>query len=93
MNKSDLIAQLAERMNIPRRKATSIVNTILKAMTNTLALGKNIEIRTFGSFTIKDYGAYEGTNPRSGEIIKVKAKKLPVFKISRELREKVNEGK
>jgi len=92
MNKSDLIAQLAHEMDIPTRQATSIVNTLIGTMSDTLARGEDIEIRGFGSFALKDYKSYTGRNPKSGETFKVKPKKLPVFKVGRELREKVNEG-
>jgi len=93
MNKSDLIATLAEKKNLPIKEAASIVNTILETMTDVLAQGKNIEIRGFGSFSVKEYEAYEGRNPSSGEKVKVKPKKLPFFKVGKDLRERVNEGK
>ena len=93
MNKSDLIATLAKKKNLPAKEAASIVNTILETMTDVLAQGKSIEIRGFGSFSIKEYKAYEGMNPRSGENVKVKPKKLPVFRVGKDLRERVNEGK
>ena len=93
MNKSDLIAQLAEKKNLPTKEATAILNTILETMTDMLAQGKSIEIRGFGSFSVKEYEAYEGRNPSSGEKVKVKPKKLPVFKVGKDLRERVNDGK
>ena len=93
MNKSDLILQLAEKKDIPSKEAAAIVNTILKTMTDVLAEGRGIEIRGFGSFSVKEYEAYEGRNPKSGEKIKVKPKKLPVFKVGKDLRERVNKGK
>jgi len=93
MNKSDLISQLAEKKKIPTKEAASIVNIILEAMTDVLAQGKSIEIRGFGSFSVKKYEAYEGINPSSGEKVKVKPKRLPVFKVGKDLRERVNEGK
>ena len=93
MNKSDLIAQLAHKMDIPTREAINIVNTLLSTMTDALAQGENVEIRGFGSFSVKEYESYTGRNPKSGETFKVKTKKLPVFKVGRELRERVNEGK
>jgi len=93
MNKSDLIAQLAEKKNLPAKEATYIVNTILETMTDVLTQGKSIEIRGFGRFSVKEYEAYEGRNPRSGKKIKVQPKKLPAFKAGKDLRERVNEGK
>ncbi len=92
MNKSQLIETLAQESNIPLRDAESIVNTILEAMTSTLENGDNIEIRGFGSFMVKEYTSYYGRNPKTGEKIKVPPKKLPFFKVGKELREKVNGG-
>ncbi len=92
MNKSQLIEALAQEMNLPVREATPITNTILDSMVAALAKGDNIEIRGFGSFVIKKYDSYFGRNPKTGDKIKVPAKKLPFFKVGKELREKVNHG-
>lgn len=90
MNKSELIEALAEEMNIPLREASSAANTILEAMADALAAGDSIEIRGFGSFVVKEYGSYYGRNPKTGEKIQVKPKKLPFFKVGKELKEHVN---
>jgi integration host factor subunit beta len=92
MNKSELIEALALETNIPLREASSITNTILEAMTDALAAGDSIEIRGFGSFVVKEYGTYYGRNPKTGEKIKVPPKKLPFFKVGKELKERVNRG-
>ena len=55
--------------------------------------GENVEIRGFGSFTVREYAAYTGRNPKTGEKTQVKSKKLPFFKVGKELREAVNAGK
>ncbi|MEW6501812.1 MAG: HU family DNA-binding protein [Thermodesulfobacteriota bacterium] len=91
MNKSELIEALAEETKIPLRDASSIANTILDAMSDALATGDSIEIRGFGSFVVKQYGSYFGRNPKTGEKIKVRPKKLPFFKVGKELKELVNE--
>ncbi len=93
MNKSDLIDKLAGETNCSTREATEIINTLLTTMTDALAQGHNIEIRGFGSFSVKEYESYTGRNPMSGEQIKVAPKKLPFFKVGKELRERVKEGK
>ena len=62
-------------------------------MTEALARGESIEIRGFGSFVIKKYDSYEGRNPKTGKKIQVRPKKLPFFKVGKDLREKVNTGK
>ncbi|MCF6290836.1 MAG: integration host factor subunit beta [Desulfobacterales bacterium] len=93
MNKSELIEALAQEINVPLREADSITNTILDTMTQTLVDNGGIEIRGFGSFVVKEYGSYQGRNPKSGKKIKVPPKKLPFFKVGKELRERVNRSK
>lgn len=90
MNKSELIEALARTTNLPAREAGGVTATILEAMTEALARGENIEIRGFGSFMVKEYEAYYGRNPKTGEKIRVKPKKLPFFKMGKELKEKIN---
>jgi len=90
MNKSDLVASLAKDLGVSSSIADSLINTILEAMTDALCRGESIEIRGFGSFAIKRYDAYEGRNPKTGKRIEVKPKKLPFFKVGKELRRKVD---
>lgn len=90
MNKSELIELLAEKRNVPKKKAEDIVNLIFDEMTNALVRGDRIEIRGLGSFSVKHYGAYTGRNPRTGESIPVRPKRLPFFKVGKELRERVD---
>ena len=94
MNKSDLIETIAEELKLPVSATAGIVDTILDTMTNTLVAGDKIEIRGFGSLVVKKYEPYEGRNPKTGEKITVKPKKLPFFKVGLELRKDVDgEGK
>lgn len=93
MNKSDLIAALARDQNLPIQTAESIITSVLDAMTETLAKGDNVEIRGFGSFTVREYNSYNGRNPNTGEVVQVKPKKLPFFKVGKELRTSVNDRK
>jgi integration host factor subunit beta len=90
MNKSELVEALATEKGLTYKKSEEIVNIIFDSMTQELAEGGRIEIRGFGSFVVKDYRAYMGRNPKTGEVIKVNPKKLPFFKVGKELREKVN---
>lgn len=90
MNKSELIEALAQAVDLPPREAAAITNTIIDTMIGALAKGDNIEIRGFGSFVVKQYRSYEGRNPKSGKKIEVAPKKLPFFKVGKELREAVN---
>ena len=90
MTKAELINLVSEKANITRVKAETVVNTIFDSMVEALMRNDRIEIRGFGSFVNRHYDAYQGRNPRTGEIINVKEKKLPFFKVGKELREKVN---
>lgn len=91
MNKSELIEIVCEKGKMPRKKAEDVVDLIFNSMSHAMASGDRIEIRGFGSFVVKDYGSYTGRNPRTGESIQVKPKKLPFFKVGKELRERVDE--
>ena len=93
MNKSELIEALAQDIGVPHREAAAITNTVIDTMTEALARGESIEIRGFGSFVIKNYGSYEGRNPKTGRKIKVSPKKLPFFKVGKDLREQVNKNR
>jgi len=90
MNKSDLIEALSKDKGLTLKKAEEVVNTIFGEMTNALAKGDRVEIRGFGSFRVKKYKGYKGRNPKTGEILKVKPKKLPYFKCGKELKERVD---
>jgi integration host factor subunit beta len=89
MNKSELVESLAAKMTLPLKKAEEVVNAVFGSMTDALLSGDRIEIRGFGSFVVKEYDAYRGRNPKTGEYVPVKAKKLPFFKVSKNLKEKV----
>jgi integration host factor subunit beta len=90
MNKSDLVKALAKEMNLPMRKAEEIVDMVFNTMAAALVAGDRIEVRGFGSFVVKEYKGYTGRNPKTGELITVRGKRLPFFKTGKELKEKVN---
>ncbi|MCB9655040.1 MAG: integration host factor subunit beta [Deltaproteobacteria bacterium] len=90
MNKSELVERLAERAKVTKKRAEQVVNLVFDQMTQALKRGERIEIRGFGSFTSKAYPAYTGRNPRTGETIHVPAKRLPFFKVGKELKERVD---
>lgn len=91
MNKSELVEALANENGLTYKKAEEIVNLLFDSMAETLSDGGRIEIRGFGSFVVKDYKSYMGRNPKTGEVIKVRPKRLPFFKVGKELRERVNQ--
>ncbi len=90
MNKSELIEKLAERSGIGVIQSEEVVNLIYKKMRDTMVNGGRIEIRGFGSFVVKEYEAYQGRNPKTGEKISVPPKKLPFFKVGKELKERID---
>lgn len=90
MNKSELIERLSERCGISLIQAEEVVTLVVTRMRDTMARGGRIEIRGFGSFVVKEYQAYQGRNPKTGEAISVPPKKLPFFKVGKELKERVD---
>ena len=90
MNRSDLINSLKDKVELSRKDAGKVVDTFFDALKETLSTGDRVEIRGFGSFSVKSYKPYVGRNPKTGEKINVTSKKLPFFKVGKELRDKVN---
>jgi integration host factor subunit beta len=90
VNRANLTQRVSNRMNIPAKSAKVVVDTIFDSMRETLEKGEGIEIRGFGSFVMRNYGAYKGRNPKTGKIVDVRPKKLPHFKVGRELKGMVN---
>ena len=90
MNKTNLIKQVSERNKIQLNVAKVIVDTIFNGMSESLEKGERIEIRGFGTFVARHYRAYKGRNPKTGESVDIPPKKLPYFKVGKELKELVN---
>lgn len=90
MNKSELIEKLAERSGINVMQSEEVVNLIYKKMKDALVNDGRIEIRGFGSFVVKKYDSYQGRNPKTGQKIDVPPKKLPFFKVGKELKERID---
>ena len=90
MTKADLIDVVAERTKLPRGRAELLVGQMFDCMVDALQKGEGIEIRGFGSFSIREYREYQGRNPRTGEAVHVKPKRLAFFKVGKELRDRVN---
>ena len=90
MNKSELIERLAQKSGLNVIQSEEIVNLIYKRMRDTMMSGGRIEIRGFGSFVVKEYEACQGRNPKTGEKISVPPKKLPFFKVGKELKERID---
>ena len=92
MTKADLIAVVADKLKFPWARAELLVDQIFSCMSQALQQGDGIEIRGFGSFTVRSYKSYEGRNPRTGDTVHVRPKRLAFFKVGKELRERVNQG-
>jgi len=90
MTKTDLTRALVAHNHVTLQKADEIVNFFFAGMAEALVEGDRVEIRGFGSFSMREYGAYTGRNPKTGEKLEVKPKRQPFFKASRELLGRLN---
>jgi len=90
MNRLDLITIFKKETGLTQSEAESVVNLFFAEMTDALAKGRSIEIRGFCSFYVKQYNAYTGRNPKTGETTKVRPKKLPFFKCGKALKQRVD---
>ncbi|MCX5805742.1 MAG: integration host factor subunit beta [Proteobacteria bacterium] len=89
MNKIDIINKVAEDLKLNQKVAKVAVDTIVDTIKQAIVKGERVEIRGFGSFTIRQYKAYKGRNPKTGQLVDVKPKKLPYFKVGKELKEMI----
>ena len=90
MTKSDLISALGREFDITKSEAAAIVNLFFDEMSRALANDERVEVRGLYSFYVKKYGEYTGRNPKTGENIEVKRKRLPFFKCGKELKDRVS---
>ena len=89
MNKSELIAKIAEA-GLSKKDAGTALDAAVTAISDALARGESVQLIGFGTFSVKERAAREGRNPRTGETVKIKAAKSPVFKAGKALKDKVN---
>ncbi len=93
MTKRDLINELVRlHPSHSRRDAEVVVNAVFERMTEALCAGERVDFRGFGSFVVKQRRAREGRNPKTGEIVAVAAKRVPFFKVGKELKARVDQG-
>jgi len=90
MNKVDLIQALKDSNNLTKTEAETIINLFFNQIAEALAQGNRVEIRGLCSIFVKKYGGYTGRNPKTGEKVKIKPKKLPFFKVGKELKDRVD---
>ncbi|MBR3844582.1 MAG: HU family DNA-binding protein [Clostridia bacterium] len=89
MNKSELIAAVAEKANITKKDADKVVAAVFESITGALANGEKVAINGFGNFEVKTRAARQGRNPKTGEAITIAASKLPSFKAVKALKDAV----
>ena len=90
MNKLELISALRVKADLSKTEAAAVVDLFFDNMADVLARGDRVEVRGLCSFYVKTYKPYTGRNPKTGEKVKIKPKKLPFFKAGKELKKRVN---
>ena len=90
MNKLELISALKTEANISKSEAAKVAQIFFDSMADALAKGERVEIRGLCSFYVKEYKSYTGRNPKTGDKVQIKPKKLPFFKAGKELKERVD---
>jgi integration host factor subunit beta len=93
MTKSELAEKLSQIMKLPKGRSELALDVIFDCLEKALCRDERIEIRGFGSFEIRHYQARKGRNPRTGVAVEVRPKRLPYFKVGKELRARVAKGK
>lgn len=92
MTKAEIVSKLAEKRGLNQKIAKIIVDTIVSSIKRAIIRGERVEIRGFGSFSQRHYKSYVGRNPKTGEKVIVSPKRLPYFKVGKELKESLNRG-
>jgi integration host factor subunit beta len=93
MTKRELITELlVRRPGLAHHESTRIVNALFDTMAEALARGERIELRGFGSFQVRQRGARQGRNPKTGAAVKVEAKRVPFFRAGKELQYEIGDG-
>ena len=90
MNKVDLIQALKNSNHLSKSEAETVINLFFDKIAEALAKGERVEIRGLCSFSVKKYKGYTGRNPKTGELVKIAPKKLPFFKVGKELKDRVD---
>src|SRR6516162_10389934 len=93
MKKSDLVDTIAGKVGLPKAQVQQMVDDVFDLIADGLARGEKIDLRGFGTFSVRDSAARQGRNPQTGEAISIPARRVPGFKPGKELKEKVNVSK
>ncbi len=92
MTKSQLVDEVSARTGHAHKAVEVAVHTVFDSMIEALDRNERVEVRGFGNFTIREYKAYTGRNPKTGGKVEVSPKRMPFFKVGKELRERVDKG-
>ena len=90
MNKMELVRALRNEAHISKADAAKVIEIFFDYISDAMAKGERVEIRGLCSFYVKDYKSYTGRNPKTGEHVTIKPKRLPFFKSGKELKERVD---
>lgn len=90
MNKTELIAAIAEQTQLSKKDSEKAVNAVLETIGDTLSKGEKVVLVGFGTFEVRNRAARMGRNPSTKEEIKIPASKAPAFKAGKGLKDKVN---
>ena len=90
MTKAELVEKVADKTQLTKKQAETVVNILLNSITEALSEGDKVELRGFGSFRIRNRNPREGRNPKTGDTVQIPAKRVPFFKAGKELRDMVD---
>jgi len=93
MNKAQLTEQLADRCQIPKVRAAAYINTLVEIISEALVKDDKVTISDFGTFTVSQRREFVGHNPKTGKHIPVPARRIPVFRAGKGLKENLNKAK
>lgn len=91
MNKADLTEKLAERAGIPKVRAANYINIITETIQDALVTGEKVTISDFGTFTVSKRREFTGHNPKNGKEMRVPARRIPVFRAGKGLKNSMND--
>ena len=90
MTKTELIQAAAEASGVSKKDTAAVVEAVIANISEALAKGEKVQLVGFGTFEVRDRAAREGKNPRTGEVVKIDACRVPAFKAGKALKDKVN---
>lgn len=89
MTKAELVREVAEKTGMTKKDTALVVNAVFETVMDALSKGEKVQIAGFGIFEVKERAERVGRNPRTGEEIKIPPRKVPVFRVGKELKTKV----